>query len=130
VFTFFPLQTDDDEWEEDELGRAEQGISISQLLSEKRFKGWWFSCDKMLYLSFIEVLRIFFFHNLSYTFICRQYKNETRHDKNDKTKYLRVMKKRRIVKFLFQRLRYSDVKENANFANVARNLIKVDFKLT
>jgi hypothetical protein len=68
VFSFFLLQTDDDEWEEDELGRGEQGISISQLLSEKRFKGW-FSCDKMLYLSFIEVLQIFF-RNLSYTFVC------------------------------------------------------------
>jgi hypothetical protein len=33
----FLLQTDD-EWE-DELGRGEQGISISQLLSEKRYKG-------------------------------------------------------------------------------------------
>jgi hypothetical protein len=37
-FSFFLLQTDD-EWEEDELGRGEQGISISQLLSEKRYKG-------------------------------------------------------------------------------------------
>jgi hypothetical protein len=35
---FLLLQTDD-EWEEDELGRGEQGISISQLLSEKRYKG-------------------------------------------------------------------------------------------
>jgi hypothetical protein len=35
---FYLLQTDD-EWEEDELGRGEQGVSISQLLSEKRYKG-------------------------------------------------------------------------------------------
>ncbi|PNF35800.1 Importin-9 [Cryptotermes secundus] len=35
--TLSVIQTDD-EWEEDELGRGEQGIPISQLLSEKRYK--------------------------------------------------------------------------------------------
>jgi hypothetical protein len=33
------LQTDE-EWEDDELARGDQGISISQLLEESDYKGW------------------------------------------------------------------------------------------
>jgi hypothetical protein len=38
------LQTDE-EWEEDELGKAEQGVSVSQLLGESGYKGELFPCS-------------------------------------------------------------------------------------
>lgn len=36
---FLSLQTDE-EWEEDELGKGEQGVSVSQILGESGYKGW------------------------------------------------------------------------------------------
>jgi hypothetical protein len=38
-WTWYALQTDD-EWDDDELARGDQGISISQLLEESDYKGW------------------------------------------------------------------------------------------
>jgi hypothetical protein len=45
------LQTDE-EWDEDELGKGEQGVSVSQLLGESGYKGWWFPCDTCAVLVF------------------------------------------------------------------------------
>lgn len=42
--TWFALQTDE-EWDDDELARGEQGVSISQLLEESDYKGLWFASD-------------------------------------------------------------------------------------
>jgi hypothetical protein len=49
---FVSLQTDE-EWEEDELGKGDQGVSISHLLGESGYQGWWwFSCDTCVVLLF------------------------------------------------------------------------------
>jgi hypothetical protein len=42
-----------EESEEDELGNGEQGVSISHLQGESGYQGWWwFSCDTCVVLLF------------------------------------------------------------------------------